>query len=53
MTVAYAYDLNVYACVNFGDENLLRREECKTRVDLKFSEKRQNGKLSLQYRLQT
>ena len=36
MTVAYACDLNVYVCVNFRDEILLRGEECKTRVNLNF-----------------
>ena len=41
MTVAYTCDLNVYVCVNFRDEILLRGEECKTRVNLKFSK---NGK---------
>ena len=51
MTVAYACDLNVYACVNFEDEILLRGEEYKTRVNLNFFEKGQNGKLQLQYRL--
>ena len=30
MIVAYAWDLNVYVCVNFGDEILLKGEECKT-----------------------
>ena len=40
-------------CVNFGDKILLRGEECKTRVNLIFFEKRQNSKLKLQYRLQT
>ena len=40
MTIAYACDLNVYVCVNFGDEILLRGEECKTRVNLNFSKKR-------------
>ena len=40
-------------CVNFGDEILLRDEECETRVKLNFSEKRKNGKLPLQYSLQT
>ena len=40
MTVAYVYDLNVYVCVNFGDEILLRGEECKTRVNLIFFKKR-------------
>ena len=39
MTVAYACDLNVNVCVNFGDEIMLRGEECKTRVNLNFSEK--------------
>ena len=39
MTVAYACNLNVYVCVNFEDEILLRGEECKTRVNLNFSEK--------------
>ena len=41
MTVAYACDLNVYVCVNFGDEIRLRGEECKTRVNLNFLK---NGK---------
>ena len=27
-------------CVNFGDEILLRGEECKTRVNLNFSKKK-------------
>ena len=40
-------------CVNFGEEILLRGEECKTRANLNFFEKRQKGKLSLQYRLET
>ena len=40
-------------CVNFGDEILLRGEDCKIRANLNFSEKRKNGKLPLQYRLQT
>ena len=40
-------------CVYFGDEILLRGEECKTRVNLNFFDKRKNGKLSLQYKLQT
>ena len=40
-------------CVNFGDELFLRGEECKSLVNLNFSEKWKNGKLSLQYRLQT
>ena len=53
MTIAYACELNVYVCVNFGDEILLRGEECKTRVNLKFFKKWQNGKLLLKYRLQT
>ena len=52
MIVAYACDLNVYVCVNFGDEILLRAEECQTQVNLNFSEKKK-GKLPLQYRLQT
>ena len=41
-----------YVCVNFEDRIILRREECKTRVNLNFFEKWQNGKLLLQYRLQ-
>ena len=46
MTVAYACDLNVYVCVNFGDEILLRVEECKNWVNLNFFKKKwQNGKL--------
>ena len=52
MIVAYACDLNVYVSVNFGDEILLMREECKTQVNLNFSEKWENRKLPLQYRLQ-
>ena len=47
MTVAYACDLNVYVCVNFGDKIILRGEECKTEVNLNFSEKGQNSKLLL------
>ena len=39
MTVAYACDLNVYECVNFGDKIMLRGEECKTRVNLKLFRK--------------
>ena len=50
MTVPYACDL-MCVCVNFGDGILLRGKECKTCVNLNFFEKRQNGKLSLQYRL--
>ena len=52
MTIAYACDLNVYVCVNFKDEILLRGEECKTRENLNFSKKGQNGKLPLMYKLQ-
>ena len=47
MTAAYAWDLNVYVCVDFKDEILLREEECKTRVNLNCFEKGQNGKLML------
>ena len=47
MIVVYACDLNVYVCVNFGDEIMLREEECKTRVNLNFILKGQNCKLSL------
>ena len=43
MTVAYVCNLNVYACVNFEDEIMLRGEECKTWVNLNFFEK--NGKI--------
>ena len=39
MIVAYACDLNVYVCVNFGDEIMLRGEECKTWENFNFSEK--------------
>ena len=46
MTISYACDLNVYVCVNFGDEILFRGEECKTQINLNFSKKGQNGKLS-------
>ena len=44
-------DLNVYVCVNFGDEILLRGKEYKTQVNLKFFKKGQNGKLLKQFRL--
>ena len=37
---------NVYLCMNFEDEILFRGEECKTQVNLNFSEKWQNDKLS-------
>ena len=30
---------NVYVCVNFRDEILLKGEECKTQVNLNFFEK--------------
>ena len=40
-------------CVNFGDEIILRGEECKTRANLNFIKKWLNGKLLLQYRLLT
>ena len=45
---------HVIVCVvrmNFDDKILLRGEECKTQENLNFSEKEQNGKLSLQYKL--
>ena len=45
MTVAYACDLNVYVCVNFGDEILLRGEECKTREDFNFLKNGKNSKI--------
>ena len=51
MVVAYACDW-MHMCVNFGDEILLRGEECKTQVNLIFSKKWQNCKLPLQYKLQ-
>ena len=38
--------------MNFEDEILLRGEECKTWANLNFSEKWQNGKLPLVYKLQ-
>ena len=34
-------------CVNFRDEILLRGEECKTRENLNFFEKGENGKFPL------
>ena len=46
MIVPYACILNVYACVNFEDEIILRGKECKTQVKYNFYEKGQNGKLS-------
>ena len=39
--------LNVYMCVNFGDEIFLRGEECKTWEKFNISEKWQNGNLQL------
>ena len=39
MTAAYECDC-MYMCVNFGDEILLRGEECKTQENLNFSEKK-------------
>ena len=43
---------NVYVCVNFGDEILLRGKECKTRVNLNFSGKGKtvNCRYSIGYR---
>ena len=40
--------------VNFEDEIMLKGEECKTWVNLKFFEKKKkkNGKLPIQYKLQ-
>ena len=52
MTVVYTCDLNVYVCLNFSDEILLRGVECNTRENLNFFEKGQNGKLPLLYKLQ-
>ena len=43
----------MYVCVNFGDKILLKGEECKTQVNLNFSKNGQNGKLPMQYRIQT
>ena len=40
MIVAYACYLNVYVCVNFEDEIMLREEEFNTRVNLNFSKKK-------------
>ena len=53
MIVAYACDLHVLVCLNFGDEILLRGAKCKTQINLNFFEKGQNVKLPLYYRLQT
>ena len=39
MTIAYTCGLNVYVRANFGDEIMLRGEESKTRVNLKYSKK--------------
>ena len=44
---------NVYVCVDFGDKILLRGKECKTGVNLNFSEIWKNGKFPLQYKLKT
>ena len=43
MTIAYAFDLNVYVCVNFKDEILLMGEDCKTRVNLNFFKSWENN----------
>ena len=40
MIVAYACELNVYVCVNFGDEILLREGECKTHENFNFLKKK-------------
>ena len=53
MTIAYACKLNVYVCMNFGDEILLRGGEWKTWEKLNFSEKGKNSKFMLQCRLKT
>ena len=42
MIVAYTWNLNMYVCVNFGDEIILRGKECKTLVNLNFFSR--NGK---------
>ena len=54
MIVAYACDLNVYMCVNFGDEILLRGGGggCKNLGKFEFFQKMENDKLLLQYKLQ-
>ena len=39
MTIAYACDLYVLVCVNFGDEILLREEEDKNPDKFEFFQK--------------
>ena len=51
MTIACACELYVLVCVI--EDKILKVEECKTRVNLNFSEKWKKGKLPLQYMLQT
>ena len=52
MTIAYA--CNYMYIMNFGDEIILRGEECKTREKMNFSKKKgQNNDLSIPYRLKT
>ena len=46
--------MHVIVCavsVNFGDEIILRGEECKTWVNFNFSENGQIGEFPMQYRL--
>ena len=53
MTVSYACDMNMYMCVNFEEEIMLRGKECRTRVNLNFSKNGEKRKLSMQYRVHT
>ena len=52
MIVACACDLYVLVCVNFEDEILLRREECKTQVNLNFFKKNINCRYGTGYKLE-
>ena len=44
--------MHVNVCVNFRDKIVLKGGRCKTWENLNFSEKWQNGKLPLMYKLQ-
>ena len=46
MTVVYACDLNAYVYMNFGDEILLRGEECKTQEKFYFLKNGKNSKIT-------
>ena len=46
MTVVYACDLNAYMYMNFGDEILLRGDDCKTQEKFYFLKNGKNSKIT-------